>query len=67
MLLGIFLTQVWHWATYTKKERKIIRIIVVSLSSSYLLSYTAKSSADLIIVLGTTLVNRVEYLCILLV
>jgi hypothetical protein len=30
MLLGVLFAQVWHWYTWTNKERKFIRIIVVS-------------------------------------
>jgi len=29
MMLGILLSQVWHWATWTKKERPFIRVVVV--------------------------------------
>jgi hypothetical protein len=29
-MLGILFAQVWHWASWTKKERPFIKIIVVS-------------------------------------
>jgi hypothetical protein len=32
-MLGILFAQVWHWASWTKKERPFIRIIVVSFST----------------------------------
>jgi hypothetical protein len=30
MMLGILLNQVWQWAAWTKKERLLIKVIVVS-------------------------------------
>lgn len=30
IMLGILLAQVWHWYSWTKKEKTFIRIIVVS-------------------------------------
>jgi len=29
-MLGILISQVWHWAAWTKREKPLIRIIVVS-------------------------------------
>jgi len=30
VMLGILISQVWHWAAWTKREKPFIRIIVVS-------------------------------------
>jgi hypothetical protein len=30
MLLGVLFAQVWHWYSWIDRERKFIRIIVVS-------------------------------------
>jgi hypothetical protein len=34
MLLGVLIAQVWHWYSWIDRERKFIRIIVVSPSFS---------------------------------
>jgi len=31
IMLDILLSQVWHWATWTKKEKSLIRVVVVSI------------------------------------
>jgi hypothetical protein len=36
-MLGILFAQIWHWAEWTKKERPLIKVIVVS--HRYLLKF----------------------------
>ena len=46
IMLGILFSQVWHWAAWTKKEKPLIKIIVVS----PVRPFDLKNTADVLVV-----------------
>lgn len=64
VLLGVLVSQVWHWYTWTKGERNFIRVIVVSLGSQWPhISASLSVTHNLrVVVLGPVLVYILKYL-----
>jgi hypothetical protein len=55
-LLGVLLSQVWHWYTWSTKERNFIRVLVVSAPDTKRTQVTDKA------VLGLGLLDRDQYI-----